>query len=353
MDTNLSKTGRKIENVSYVFDHNSNRHILGFFIVTLGLFTPKGFYPLDFAYRFGKKRNEKSPEEKIGDPRSSSGQRSYEAKNRTKLELALNMIENAVKCGIMPGYVMFDSWYAWPAFVNAIRKINDTIHVICRLKNGNVRYEYNGAEYTLSELYEKVKKKFKKDAKTGLHLCRIKVKLPGSEKESSIVFSKGYCEPEDETVKGRKKRKKEKWVAFLSTNTALRSSTVIKKYIKRWPIEVCFKECKQMLGLGKDQSNDFNAQVCGTTIAFLRYNILNYLNEVENYPTLGGLFESIADDSAAVTYSHRLWQFFYGLFNICFSKIFELFEIEDDFQSYIDVLGESLTDLSPFKGCET
>jgi len=97
----------------------------------------------------------------------------------------------------------------------------------------------------------------------------------------------------------------------------------------------------------------FNAQICATTITFLRYNILNYLNEVENYPTLGELFESIADESAVTTYSHRLWEFFYGLFHISFSKIFELFEIEEDFQSYIDVLSESLTALAPFKGCET
>jgi len=108
-----------------------------------------------------------------------------------------------------------------------------------------------------------------------------------------------------------------------------------------------------MLNPGKDQSNNFNAQICATTITFLRYNILNYLNEVENYPTLGELFESIADESAVTTYSHRLWEFFYGLFHISFSKIFELFEIEEDFQSYIDVLSESLTALEPFKGCET
>jgi len=352
-DTNLAKAGRKLENVSYIFDHNLNRHILGFCVVTLGLFTSKGFYPLDFAYRFGKRRHPKSPNEKIGDPRSSSGLRSYEAKHYTKLELALMMIENAVKRGTIPGYVMFDSWYAWPTVINTIRKLNDTIHVICRLKNSNVQYEYNGAKYKLSELYQQIKNKFKKDIRTGLHLSRIKVKLPGSEEESVIVFSKGYCEPEDDKIKGKKKGKKEKWVAFLSTNTVLHSSTIIKKYIKRWPIEVCFKECKQMLDLGKDQSNDFNAQVFATTASFLRYNILNYLNQMENYPTLGALFEDTADESAVISYAHRLWDFFYGLLQISFSKIFELFEIEDDFQSYIDTLTESLTALAPFEGCET
>jgi hypothetical protein len=133
----------------------------------------------------------------------------------------------------------------------------------------------------------------------------------------------------------------------------LHASTIIKKYTKRWPIEVCFKECKQQLGLGKDQSNDFNAQVFATTVSFLRYNLLNYLNKVENYATLGELFEQIADASAVTTYAHRLWDFFRELFLVSFSTIFDLFKINEDFQNYLDALTESLTELAPFKGCET
>ena len=77
------------------------------------------------------------------------------------------------------------------------------------------------------------------------------------------------------------------------------------------------------------------------------------MNQSENYSTRGKLFENIADESAVITYAHRLWEFFYELFQISFSKIFELFEIEDDFQSYIDAISESLKGLAPFKGCET
>jgi len=105
-DTILAKLGKKIENVSYIYDHNIGRSVLGFCVVILGLFTAHGFYPLDFAYCFGQKRNKKSPEENIGDPRTSSGRRSFEAKHYAKLELALMMIKSAVNCGIVPGYVL-------------------------------------------------------------------------------------------------------------------------------------------------------------------------------------------------------------------------------------------------------
>jgi hypothetical protein len=135
---------------------------------------------------------------------------SYEAKHCTKLELALRMIQNAVKSGIVPGYVPFDSWYSWPAFINGIRSIHHLIHVVCRLKNNNVSYEYKGKSYRLSELYQFVQGKFKKDAKTGLTLARVRVKMPGSEDDGIILFSKGYKEPETEQTQSRKKDKQKK-----------------------------------------------------------------------------------------------------------------------------------------------
>jgi len=351
-DTILMKRGRDMENVSYIHDHNLNRSVLGFCVVTLGLFTGQNFYPIDFAYRFGKKRHPKSPDEKIGDPRSISGQRNYEAKYKTKLDLSLQMIQSAFQRGIRAGYVLFDSWYAWPVLINAIRKIDEALHVICRLKDTKVLYEYKGKPYRLSELYQKVKPGVKKDSRTGLLLKRITVRYPGSDAEAVIVFSKGYQEPED-PVKGEKKQKESKWVAFLSTDTRLHASTIIKKYTKRWTVEVCFKETKQLLGLGKDQSNDFNAQVCATTLSFLRYNLLNFLNENEGLATTGDLFQQLADESATITYAQRLWDFFRGLFSVTISKIFDLFKIEEDFSSYFDVLTQIICASTPIQGCET
>jgi len=108
-----------------------------------------------------------------------------------------------------------------------------------------------------------------------------------------------------------------------------------------------------MLELGKDQSNNFNAQVFATTASFLRYNLLNFLNERNNHGTMGSLFEQLADDFAVITYSQRLWAFFRGLFLVSFDTIFHLFKIEDDFQSFIDALDEVLQGVMPIQGCES
>lgn len=350
-DTPIPKRGKLMENVSYIYDHSKGRSILGFCIVSLGLFTGSGYYPLDFSYWVSKRHHQKSPIVDPSDSRSISGQMSHEALHYTKLDLALRMIQRAVSQGLKAGYVLFDSWYAWPAFIMAVGKIKKGLQVICRLKDSKVLYEYKGKKYRLSALYQKVKKDLSKSKRTGLFLKKVQVTMSG--KPVIIVFVKGYNEPEESTVKGKKKSKEPKWVAFLSTHTDLQAATVIKKYTRRWACEVFFKESKQLLALGKDASNSFQSQVCATTISFMRYAVINYLNEKEHHIGVGPLFQELADETATFTYAQRIWQFFKGLFEISFSKIFELFEIEDDFQSFFDTLNQSVSRFAPVRGCET
>lgn len=352
-DSVIAKRGKHIDNVSYHYDHSIGRSVLGYCIVTLGMFTGKGFYPLDFAYHFGQTRHNDSPDEIIGDPRSISGQRSFEAKNYSKLDLAVMMIKRAIDNGFSARYVLFDSWYAWPVVIKKVRAIKDDLHVICRLKENPSKYHYRGDRYRLSEIYQKVKSELKKDRKTGLLLKRVTVKLPDCDQESVIVFTRGYREPKDDNLRGKNKTKASKWDAFLSTDTRLHASSIIKKYIQRWPVEVCFKECKQLLGLGKEQSNSFNAQVFSTTASFMRYSVISYLNEAERYATFGSLFEALVDDTAVSTYAQRLWDFFRGLFKTSFSKIFELFNIQEEFQPFLDSITQALKESTPIVGCET
>ena len=91
--------------------------------------------------------------------------------------------------------------------INKIRQINKNLHVICRLKDSKTLYEYQGKKYQLSALYQKIKGGLKENKSTGLLLKRLRVKMPGSDESVLLVFARGYCEPEDETVKGKKKDK--------------------------------------------------------------------------------------------------------------------------------------------------
>jgi len=56
------------------------------------------------------------------------------------------------------------------------------------------------------------------------------------------------------------------------------------------------QKCKLLLGLGKDQSYDFNAQVFSITENFLRYSAMSFLHERENCITIKDLFEDLTDE---------------------------------------------------------
>ena len=89
------------------------------------------------------------------------------------------------------GYVLFDSWYAWSSFIQAVRKIKKELRVICRLKDSKVLYTCKGNEYRLSALYQKIKRDLSKSKRTGFLLKKIKVKMPGGDEPIIIVFAKG------------------------------------------------------------------------------------------------------------------------------------------------------------------
>ena len=354
-DSVFQKCGRQLENVSFIQDHTIGKSVLGYNVLLLGLLRENGFYPLDFAYRFGKKRHPKSRGEVIGSVKSQSETRSYEARHHGKPDLAYQMIKRAIK-EQRADYLLFDSWFANPVFFKKVLDLNVNLHIICRLKNTKTKYHHQGKQYTLGELYKKYRFQLKRDNKTGLMLKRVTVELPNIDQPLVIILSKGVQEPTLKDIKGSKTQKKKNWVAFLSTDTSLHASSIIRKYVKRWSIEVCFKECKQLLELGKDQANDFNSQVAATSISFLRYNLLNYLNEIENHQTFGGFFELLHDEMAPISHANRLYDFFTGLIRCIVEKITEMSSPEIsslNTQTLGDIISGQLNTLTVFQGCET
>ncbi|MFH1951317.1 MAG: hypothetical protein ABIL06_06860 [Pseudomonadota bacterium] len=65
------------------------------------------------------------------------------------------------------------------------------------------------------------------------------------------------------------------------------------------------------------------------------------------------LFEHLTDEAAQITYVQRIWQVFRPLFATSFSKAFDLFEIEEEFQSYFYAIEQAVVDFLPALECET
>lgn len=84
--------------------------------------------------------------------------------------------------------------------------------------------------------------------------------------------------------------KKGNWNGMMTTKKELTFEQAYKIYSTHWSVEVFFKESKQQLGLGKCQAQDFNAQITGTTLGMLQYNLLLFVKRFNDYETLGELF---------------------------------------------------------------
>ena len=103
-----------------------------------------------------------------------------------------------------------------------------------------------------------------------------------------------------------KKGKNGNWHTLLSTDTNLTFTKALTIYSKRWTIEVFFKEVKQLLGLGKTQSTNFDVQIAQTTIIMIQYLLIAIKYRMEAYGTIGGLFKGIKQDYFEYRLSDRI-----------------------------------------------
>ena len=87
-----------------------------------------------------------------------------------------------------------------------------------------------------------------------------------------------------------------------------------------------FKEAKGLLGLGKCQSNDFDAQIADATITMIQHILITLRYRYEQYDTISGLFSQIRDSATRQRLNQRLWGLFVELLQI----IKTIFEDIDD-----------------------
>jgi hypothetical protein len=345
--TCLPKRGQKIEEVSWEYDHNQGKAVLGYEVLTLGVGDPEGFYPLDFGCHFSRRKGKHyRPAQATG----STARRVKEA-GLSKLELSLQMLQRALKKGVRAAYVLFDRWFTSPKFLQAIRFLG--LHAIGRLKNDNVCFLYQGRWLTVAQLYRLIKSDLVWNRELQYALATVAVTCANG-LAGNIIFSKGYQEPEIDKRPGAKLSPKSTWAAFFSTDTALPAPEVVKKFMSRWSIEVFFKEAKTMLGLGKDPSQSFQAQICAITLTFLRYNLLAFLkNQQTSRLSTGELFHQLEQEIAPLTYMEKIVEYFRRFLSACLNLMHRLGYLAIDFENSIVPFINSINKIPLCQGCET
>lgn len=282
-DTDLEKRTPYFECLSRVFNHVIGRHIYAYKALVLGYSDGVSFVPVDFSFHNekGKKKDygltakqRKNQYRKDRVATSHGAKRIKEVRTQKGTNL-IRMVKRAVKQGIMADYLLTDSWFLCENMIAEIRKIkNGAIHVLSMCRMDKRKYLYNGKKVNATDLRKQEKANVKRSKKHRVYYICLDVEYKGH--KVRLFFTR--------------LNKRSKWRLLVTTDTKLTFTEAFEAYANRWAIEVFFKECKQNLGLGKNQSRDFDAQIASTTICFVQYIILSLYKRCEKYETIGGVF---------------------------------------------------------------
>ncbi len=314
-DTSDARVGRRIENISYIFDHVAGKKgsKLGFKNLLLGYFDGKSFTPLDFSIHSekplkGKQRKEQYKKQCIP---GSPGEKRRKECTVDKITNAIQMVKRAVKHGFVAKYVLADSWFSSKKFIQTIRQMhNQKMHVVCGVRKDKRNYVYKGSQMNAKELHSTLKKEGheKRCRKRNIRYFEVVVHYEGVG-EVTLYFCRFPYQKE--------------WRLFLSTDTSLSLLAMMEIYAIRWTIEVFFKEMKQHMRLGTCQSRDFDAQIAHVTTCCILYTFLAYFRRVNAYESLGGLFACIKDELLEKNLAERLWNLFEDLLQVVLTSIAE------------------------------
>jgi hypothetical protein len=322
-DSFYSRTRSKaVELLSWVNDHaDGNRNKKGFRMLTLGWTDGNSFIPVAFNLL-----SSTNPKVLINPARKSIDKRAVGYKRRenalsTSPDSVLAMLKQAVTAGIKAKYVLFDSWFSFPATIIKVCKLD--LNVISMLKDTpKIYYTFNGEKKSLRDIYRTVRKRRGR----AKYLASVIVELydkDGNTVPAKIVFV-------------RDRRNKSKWLALISTDLDLPEAEVIRIYGKRWDIEVFFKMCKSYLKLAKEfQGRSYDMMVAHTTIVFSRYIMLAVENRNNtDLRTIGALFYYCCDELEDIKFLEALQLIIDALKIALQEKLFLTKETINEFLDY-------------------
>jgi len=171
-----------------VYDHSQGKTVRGYEILTLGLLTPRNFYPVSFGHHFSHTAPAQAPTAQPRRTRGEVARRLKEARELTKPALALKMLKAALAQSISAPYLLVDACFTSPKFCQDVKGLS--LHVIGRLKRDRNLYYWQGTGYTLDRLYRAHKQRLVKDPTFGLALISAPVTC-GNGLQGTIVFAKG------------------------------------------------------------------------------------------------------------------------------------------------------------------
>ena len=321
-DSDIPKTGKRIEQIGRIFSHVSHSSIIGFKALFLYRTDGKTQTILDFSLHgeegsrpekpFGMTKEQRQKQYHRERKETEAVKERIEEYTQNKIQKAIEMVKRAIKEGIRFDYLLVDSWFTCTDIVRFIKSRHVRCHFLGMIKMAKTKYRFEGKMKSAKELV-----KFLQTSKAIRYSRRLHSYYGQAEVELSGVKVKlFFC----------RRTKNGDWSGLLTTNTKLDFFEAYHIYSMRWSVEVFFKEAKGLLGLGKSQSRDFASQIASISITALQYNILGTVKRFHSYETIGGLFHQATDGVVQLSVTERIW----GILQELVSIIAEAFGIDDE-----------------------
>lgn len=199
-------------------------------------------------------------------PRTATGTHYH-----TKNALARALVWRVVRAGIQVRFLLFDNWYASRENLYFFTRLE--LAWVTRLKS-NTQVRYQGRTLTVQQVAATVAPaNCHYYAALGARARSFGVELCGRPVKLTVV--KHDSHPERDRTK------------YLATNE-LRLSTAdhVRWYRRRWPVEVFFRDAKQLLGLGRSQVRQPQAVLTHLVLVCVAYVGLQLLKPLRPQPQL-------------------------------------------------------------------
>jgi hypothetical protein len=170
-DTDLPKTGRRMELIGKVFSHVTQKSVLAFKGLFMGYHDGKSFFAMDFSLHGEEGKNKKRPYglsakqlkarySKRRD-KSAPGSKRKQEYFTTKIENMVEMVRSAIGQGLRFDYMLVDSWFTCFALVKFVATRRFGCHLLGMAKMGKTRYLFNGKKLTSKEIIDCLRKQKK------------------------------------------------------------------------------------------------------------------------------------------------------------------------------------------------
>lgn len=300
-DTDVPKKGKFIEMIGKIFSHTGRNYKLGFKSLNLCYWTGKTIINLDYSLHVEKRKDGNQGLTKKGIKQRYSKDRPNDTHGANRLAESLckktttliQMVKRSLDKGLEAKYLLVDSWFFNNELVTYISQTS--LDLITRPKMNNWKYDHRNSRYTINQLLNKYKNHTDRKWSRKLQMYYIKVDVHFKENEMSLYFYKP-------------KKRGSKWQILIGTQKSLHAIKTYELYRNRWSIEVAYKELKQNFNYGKCQSRDFSGQIADHTICLMAYNFMSIHKCVNDYESIGALFEDIKQNWIRPTIMEGFWK---------------------------------------------